>query len=81
MALENGNSLSMNADSFVPKWLNKGFVEIHLQNYFSSKNLKVVHFNVELATAPGENYTSDLYRIQVTFSDIAPESTASEQVV
>lgn len=65
----NKGSVQLQTDSFHPKWLNKCFVESHLQNYFSSKNLKIVRFNVEPATAKGENYASDLYRVKVTFSE------------
>lgn len=74
MAIENSNA------SMIPKWLHKCFVEMHLQNYFKSKNLKIVQFTVEPATAPGENYASALYRVHVTFSDIASESSANNEV-
>lgn len=91
MAVENGNAVidstiftndlfSMNANSFEPKWLNKCFVESHLRNYFNSKNLKIIRFNVQPATAKGENYASDLYRVNVTFSDNPSGLSASDEV-
>lgn len=63
-----------------PKWLNKTFVESHLRNYFNSEHLKIVRFNVESATAKGENYASDLYRVKVAFSDSSAGSTSHSEV-
>lgn len=91
MAIENGNtvidstifindSFSMDTNPFEPKWLNKCFVESHLQNYFNSENLKIVRFNVQPATAKGENYASDLYRVKITFSDNSSGLKASNEV-
>lgn len=74
------NNTMFNNNVSAPKWLSKCFVEKHLQNYFKSNNLKIVHFTTEPATAQGENYASDLYRVNVTFSDISAESAASQEV-
>lgn len=85
MAVENNticnkDSASMSSESSKPEWLNQGFVESHLQNYFNSKSLKVICFKIKPATADGENFSSDLYRVQVTFSDNSTESTANFEV-
>lgn len=79
--ISNKESIPMQTDSFHPKWLNKYFVESHLQNYFNSENLKIVRFNVEPATSKGENYASDLYRVKVTFSDDSTGVTTTEDEV
>lgn len=93
MVLENGNtaiennnfrkdkdSVRIQVDSVQPKWLNKCFVQSHLQNYFNSESLKVVRFSAESATAKGENYASDLYRVKVAFKDASTGLTANSEV-
>lgn len=52
-----------------PKWLNKEFLEKHLRNYFNYQKLAIDNFEVKPATAKGDNYASDLYRVKVTFAE------------
>lgn len=62
-------TLLKNADELVPKWLDREFLEKHLQNFFSDKQITIVNFEVKPATAKGENYASTLHRVKVTYSD------------
>lgn len=52
-----------------PKWLNKEFLEKHLRKYFGLQQLTIDNFEVKPATAKGDNYASDLYRVKVTFTE------------
>lgn len=55
------------SETFVPNWLTIEFVEKHLQNHYSNDQIKVTKWTVELATAKGENFASELYRVKVNF--------------
>lgn len=66
-AIVNASS-SPDQENLVPKWLSKSFIEMHLQRYYNEP-IKVISFDVKSATAPGENYASQLYRLNVTFED------------
>lgn len=84
MVIENGNTICddkiLTNDSIIPHWLHQCFVEMHLRNYFKNENLKIVNFTVAPATAPGENYASDLYRVNVTFTDCTSGSSTKNEV-
>lgn len=56
-------------DSLVPNWINKEFLEKHLQTYFSGRKIKIVNYEVKPATAEGENYSSYLHRVKVDYID------------
>lgn len=47
-----------------PKWLDKDFIEKALKSEGES-SVKVVSYNVTNATASGDNYMSDMYRVTV----------------
>lgn len=61
-----------------PEWLNADFIEAHLQTYFNNEQIKVVELGIRPATAPGENFVSNMYRVQVnftrTFEEVLPSS-------
>lgn len=58
-----------NTDDLVLKWLDRDFLEKHLQNFFGDTQITIVNFEVKPATAKGENYASYLYRVKVTYTD------------
>lgn len=58
---------SPDTDFFVPKWLTGEFLEKHFRNYFNNNELKVVDFDIEPATAKGENFACHLYRVKIKF--------------
>lgn len=58
---------SPDTDFFVPKWLTGEFLEKKIRNNFNNNELKVVDFDIEPATAKGENFASHLYRVKIKF--------------
>lgn len=56
-------------DNFAPNWINKDFLEKHLQSSFSEKQINIINFEVKPATAKGENYASYLYRVRINYTD------------
>lgn len=62
----------------IPDWLNAAFIEQHLRSYYENSELKVDKFLVRSATAKGENYASDIYRVKVTLIN---DDTDTKQVI
>lgn len=62
------NELQSTTNS-IPQWLDLTFLQDHLRNYYKNKTIQVKSFSVKSAGAIGENYSSSLYRVNVTFSD------------
>lgn len=56
-------------DLDVPNWLDREFLEKPLRTYFKNEQLKIVNFEVQPATAKGENYASCIYRVKVNFTN------------
>lgn len=51
-----------------PDWLNQDFIQNALQEAFKDNSLKVSKFSINLATAPGDNYVSQIFRVNVELS-------------
>ncbi|PSN39643.1 hypothetical protein C0J52_23421 [Blattella germanica] len=49
----------------VSNWCNKMFLENALQRGLSKPNIHVVNFEIEKATASGDNYLSDMFRVSL----------------
>lgn len=60
-----------------PEWLNADFIESYLKNYFNNDQIKVAGLKIQPAAAPGENFVSNMYRVQVNYTKQADDSTAS----
>lgn len=64
---ENPVDFSIASDISVPDWLTPGFIEKHLQNHYKNDAIKVRSCDVRSATAKGENFASQIYRVKVCF--------------
>lgn len=51
-----------------PEWLNQDFIENALQEAFNDNSVKISKFSINLATAPGDNYVSQIFRVNVELS-------------
>ncbi|XP_069690920.1 uncharacterized protein [Periplaneta americana] len=51
-------------DSF-PSWMNNSFFEMALRSGENNSNITVTSTDVQRATAPGENFMSEIYRVTV----------------
>lgn len=51
-----------------PDWLNAGFIESYLKNYFANEQIRVTGLEIRPAAAPGENFVSNMYRVQVNYT-------------
>lgn len=61
-----------------PTWLNEPLFENVLQNIEKNKTIAVSGITIKPATAKGDNYTSDMYRVSVTFLRIVEGQKISE---
>lgn len=52
----------------VPQWLNNGFLEKYLQQFYSNQGIRVIESSTSLAVGDGDNYASRIYRVKVVFS-------------
>lgn len=50
-------------------WLSKSFLETALRTGYDTPTLNVTKYDVKPAVGKGENYTSDLYRVEVHTSN------------
>lgn len=55
------------------KWLDKPLLERCLRNYLNNNRLNIVDFKLKSATAKGENYASQIYRVSVVYSNEVSE--------
>lgn len=55
--------------SSIPEWLDDLFVHKCLQNHFPQKEISIVRFAASPATGEGENFLSDIIRLEVTYMD------------
>jgi dihydroxyacetone kinase len=46
-----------------PVWLDKIFLEESLRAGYNDETLSIANYNVRLAIAKGDNYTSNMYRV------------------
>lgn len=70
------------SDAFVASnELDNKFFEQYLQNYYKNNEIQVNNFNRESATGKGENFSSDIYRVNVSFTVPAKESSSCERQV
>lgn len=63
-----------------PKWLTKKFLEKFLREYFHDDQMFVKDFSAKSATASGDNYASNIYRVNVRFTDSSEESSLENDV-
>lgn len=52
-----------------PAWLNQKFVEKIITNCDEYSGVKVTNISVKPATAKGDNYTSDMLRVTIDYTD------------
>lgn len=64
---EKFDKITIESDIDVPKWLTIGFIEKHLQIYNKNGQIKVSRCIVRSATAKGENFASQIFRLNVDF--------------
>jgi len=63
-------------EEICPRWLNKDFIKKALKSADDSV-VEVDSYNVTNATAPGENYLSDMYRVTASVTrEYGPEVTS-----
>jgi hypothetical protein len=53
------------SESTEPNWLNRSFLERALKSGADGSRVTVTSSDVERATAAGDNYASDIYRVNV----------------
>ncbi|PSN36163.1 hypothetical protein C0J52_17000 [Blattella germanica] len=61
--------------SISPKWLDEFFLEKILRLSENNKNLTVTSHELTRATAAGDNYASDMYRIKLSFTKNGKKET------
>lgn len=57
-----------------PKWLDKKFLEKCVQTSSNNCHIEVNEFTVEPATKAGDNYGSEMYRVEIVFTELANEN-------
>ena len=58
-------------------WLNNSFLEKVLKSSEGDENLQVTSYQITRATAAGDNYASELYRISVQYTTRGQPETTS----
>lgn len=61
--------LSIGNDISVPDWLTPGFIEKHLKNHYKNDAIRVTSCHIQSATAKGENFASQIYRVEIRFDE------------
>ncbi|XP_069690934.1 uncharacterized protein [Periplaneta americana] len=59
--------MGTNNELIRPEWMNNSFLEKALRSAEEDNNITVISTEVKAATAPGDNYGSDMYRAVVKF--------------
>lgn len=73
--------IESNATSYsIPKWLDEQFLEENLRNHYKT-DVKVINFVAKSTAGKGENFSSSLYRVCVTFSFTSKSSSMMENSV
>ncbi|XP_049764584.1 uncharacterized protein LOC126092897 [Schistocerca cancellata] len=57
--------MTTNAENVLPEWLDKNFAENSLKESSTFEDFSVISVDVQRATAPGDNYVSEIYRMSV----------------
>lgn len=57
--------------------INKEFLKVALQNYGKGSNLEILNFALSHATAKGDNFASEMYRVKVDLSKDGKKETKS----
>lgn len=70
--------MSIESDISVPNWLTIEFVEKHLQNHYKNDKINVRSWDLRSATAKGENFASQIYRVKICFNR---DANAADQVI
>jgi len=65
------------AESDIPKWLNSSFFETALRSAGYGPNVTVTSSEIGRATAPGENFFSDIFRAKLQVTVDSRRSTLS----
>ncbi len=63
----------------LPQWLDKGFLEGILRNYYNNDGIEVIHFDVRSASGNGEGFMSSMYRTKVNIT--VPTETEANRVI
>lgn len=53
----------------VPENLNRNFFENVLKCGFKLKNFELISYDMQLASSPGDNYCSTIYRVVISYRD------------
>lgn len=53
----------------IPEWLDNKFVLKCVQSHFSDKQINIVNFTGSPVTSKGENFLSDLVRLDINYTD------------
>lgn len=67
MTNERIHQTTIQDDVEVPRWLSVEFIENHMRKYYKNDRIKVCKFDVQSATANGENFASHIFRVKVDF--------------
>ncbi|XP_055301832.1 uncharacterized protein LOC129568210 [Sitodiplosis mosellana] len=59
------------------KWMDNKFFEEQLQIYYKNNKVHVINFSKESATGKCENFSSDIYRVNVSFSGSSEKRSSS----
>lgn len=59
--------MSTETKSLIPEYLNEDLIKDTLISEFKNDQISVEEFAIAPATSPGDNYMSDVFRIQVKF--------------
>ncbi|XP_047002897.1 uncharacterized protein LOC124620274 [Schistocerca americana] len=74
--------MTAEATTVLPAWLDKQFAETSLKESDASRDLKVTSVAVHRATATGDNYLSDVYRMTVKLEcDASPHGSSLSLII
>ncbi|XP_049940208.1 uncharacterized protein LOC126416509 [Schistocerca serialis cubense] len=74
--------MTAEATTVLPAWLDKQFAETSLKESDASRDLKVASVAVQRATATGDNYLSDVYRMTVKLErDASPHGSSLSLII
>lgn len=61
-------TMSTDAKSSIPEWLNEHFVAENLKCYYKTNEVKVLDFEAKPVSSNGEGYMSTMFRVEITFN-------------
>ncbi|XP_050072527.1 uncharacterized protein LOC126560616 [Anopheles maculipalpis] len=53
----------------VPSFLDESFLQRILEKHQNDKSVRIDRFNIQLATKPGDNYSSDVFSVVIHYND------------